>query len=177
MIKKAYEYGIGQGQTFYGILVERTDYITGKTETVSSDPCIIPSYMDLEIAPLTYGAKLPEGEYSFTLYLVTGGDPVSQLDIRDRVFINVFDSELEIEAQQLAEEAVVPENTGWEKNIKNYFKFSLDGTDITDCITKVDCNISSNKEVYIKTVTFKIPNTVYGDYERTIELGRLVFMK
>ena len=177
MIKKAYEYGIGQGETFYGILVERTDYITGKTETVSSDPCIIPSYMDLEIAPLTYGAKLPEGEYSFTLYLVTGGDPVSQLDIRDKVFINVFDSELEIEAQQLAEEAVVPENTGWEKNIKNYFKFSLDGTDITDCITKVDCNISSNKEVYIKTVTFKIPNTVYGDYERTIELGRLVFMK
>lgn len=173
MIKTAAQYGIAEGESFLGILLERKD-AKGNVSVVGDSECIIPSYMDLEFAPYTYGSQLPEGEYTISYYLITGGAKVSQVVLKDSVTLFVYDSEPEIEIKQISESYSAKKSGSKTEVVKNCFKFYLDGVDITGNINDVDYNESGEGDLFIKNITFSIPNSVYGKYRRIYELGKLI---
>ncbi|MCR5206222.1 MAG: hypothetical protein K6E47_14430 [Lachnospiraceae bacterium] len=172
-IENASSLGIDPGSCFYGISVEYTSPDGIKTY-LSENDCIIPSYMELEFVPYTYGSQLDPGTYEIRGYRIIAEDKNLQIEIFDSMTITAIDTEPEIEVVQLSQSYKEKPEDGWESEIADYFSFKLDGEDISEYITKVDSVESSIGTVYVGSVEFEIPNPYYGAFTKTAEVGRLI---
>lgn len=174
MIKTASEYGIAPGETMMAVLIEREKFGSTEKEIITGHPCIIQSYMDIEFAPYTAKTQLPEGNYTVTFYLIKGGETVSQVKEVAKTELMVFDSKPDIEFTLVSEKAEKKDSEDWPTAVAKCFTFTLDGTDISDCIANVEYNVSGTGSIYVKSAEFSIPNTVYGKFSRSVDIGKLI---
>ena len=165
-------YGLQPGECYYGITIEHTSEKGAKTFIGEDDPCVTPSYMDIEFRPYTFGARLQTGTYDITVYRMQAGeDRMTDISACDRVTIRVVDTAPEIEVIQKLQSY---KGESWGENVTKYFTFTYEGENIGKYITKVDCAESASGSVYIRSVDFLIPNPYFGDYIKTAPVDRLI---
>ena len=165
-------YGMQPGECYYGITIEHTSEKGAKTFIGEDDPCVTPSYMDIEFIPYTFGSRLQTGTYDITVYRMQAGeDRMTDISACDRVTIRVVDTAPEIEVIQKLQSY---KGESWGENVTKYFTFTYEGENIGKYITKVDCAESASGSVYIRSVDFLIPNPYFGDYIKTAPVDRLI---
>ena len=166
-------FGVSPGTCFYGITVRFTSR-DGTSRYLSGNECVVPSYMELEFLPYTFGKQLEAGTYDINVYRIIAGETNLQIKIFDSMTITAVDTEPEIEVVQLLASYKEEPEDGWESEIADYFSFMFDGEDISDYITKVDCVESSIGTVYVRSVDFEIPNPYFGAFTKTAKVERLI---
>ena len=165
-------YGMQPGERYYGITIEHTSEKGIKTFIGEDDPCVIPSYMDIEFVPYTFGARLETGTYDITVYRMQAGeDRMTDITACDKVSVRVVDTAPEIEVTQKLQSY---KGESWGENVTKYFTFTYEGENIGKYITKVDCAESASGSVYIRSVDFLIPNPYFGEYIKTAPVDRLI---
>ena len=165
-------YGMQPGECYYGITIEHTSEKGVKTFVGEDNPCVIPSYMDIEFVPYTFGARLETGTYDITVYrMQSGEDRMTDITACDKVTIRVVDTAPEVEITQ---KLMSYKGESWGENVTKYFTFTYEGENIGKYITKVDCAESASGSVYIRSVDFLIPNPYFGEYIKTAPVDRLI---
>ena len=164
-------FGVDPGECFYGITIEHTSEDGKKTYLGDNDPCIIPSYMDIEFVPYTDGSRLLPGTYTIMVYSIKAGEKTSEIDICDTLNIHVVDLSQDVEVTQKLQSY---SGKNWGNDVTSYFSFFFEGEDISKYITKVDCAESATGSVYIRSVEFLIPNPYFGEYVKTALVDRLI---
>lgn len=175
MNKSADDYGVAAGEGFFAVQINYTPEGKKEPVTVVENDCIEAAYDGIEIFARVPGSTLENGTYEIILYYITGGEEISQIDYRGgNVVIRAFDQSPEIVYDQIAESAAVDKIAPWTKNIKNFFKFYLEGEDITDYVTKVTFNESGTGSYYIREAVFRLKCPGYGYFEKSCPVGVLV---
>ena len=165
-------YGVVPGESFYGILIEYTSEKGDKTVIGEDEPCIIPSYMDIEFVPYVHGERLAAGTYDIMVYSLKAGDGrMADINLCDKISIHVIDIASEIEVIQKSQ---TYKGESWDKDVTKCFTFTFEGEDIGKYITKVDCAESIDGTVFVKSVDFLIPNPYFGEFTKTALVERLI---
>lgn len=169
------EYRLDVGEAMFAVLVRFTPEGSRESRLLGESDCIYVGYDGAEFISFAPGAMLESGKYEVALYYIWGGEEISRLEYRGNDFsFRVIDSTPDIVYDQIAESAKIEEGAPWTKNIKKFFKFYLDGEDITGYVTKVDCSESKSGSVYVRTVSFGLENPEYGEFTKTCDVDVLI---
>ena len=166
-------YGLEPGDCIYGMTVEHIAENGEKRLVGEDEECIVPTYSDLEFIPYVYGTKLEPGSYEITVYRIIAGNEHLGIGKCDTMTLRVIDSDPEIEVIQKAQ-TYTEEKQPWDKAVTKYFSFYLNGEDISEYITKVDCVEAPSGSVYVRSVDFLIPDPYFGKFSKTAFVERLI---
>lgn len=173
--KPAGEYGLETGEDMFGLLIKFTSDSGGVIRYLEATDCICNAYGGIEFFPFLPGKRLELGKYELSLYYIKGGEKISQVEkCGGMLTIRTYDGTPDIIYDQIAESAVVEETAPWTKNIKKFFRFYLDGEEITDYVTNVDCSESAAGSVYVRSVSFGLTNPDYGTFTETCNVDVLI---
>lgn len=175
---KASDLHCGVGETKLYCTLTFQNSTTPLTYITTSTNNIIFGSDNIEFKPVVYGSKLPAGTYTYTVYVIEAGATNSKINTRGSKSIKVVENESAITFTQLKDSTT---NGSINALIAECFEFFFDGEKILPAyIASVDTMNYTNggqAGILIKSVTFALPNTLYGTFAKTVEVNKSITLK